>query len=412
MPAAAAASATANAAKASGREKLCAIAPVASGAGRRVSALNSDAEERPIAGCVPVWRAARAKPQGTMAPVPMPISAKPATLCGETTLRGDDRKSGGGDRERSEDDPLVAEPEPDDIGIEAQRRLAGGKKRGPETGDRRKSRRLCAQQDGRPERGRRLGGNRDADDDAEPDQGRREGEASRRRRQPNPGRLRLAHGGAAIGKTGRGKSERGGEPRRPRRRAGDDQAAENRSDRHPGRRRPMQAREDRPAEAPFDPGAFGIHGHVDDAAEKAGPDQNPADRRRGPCVQERAQGRSERYRADHKDLSYAEGMGERAARRHRDQIGGRVGGKNHAEGGGIDVSARENRARGAAPKADADPEREKHSGDRRVHASGIARRNLRGYGFQKSVGAPPSALRRATKASSASRRSGSNGGGA
>ncbi len=174
----------------------------------------------------------------------------------------------------------------------------------------------------------------------------------------------------------------------------------------------MQAREDRPAEAPFDPGAFGIHRHVDDAAKKAGPDQNPADRRRGPCVQERAQGRSERYRADHKDLSYAEGMGERAARRHRDQIGGRVGGKNHAEGGGIDVSARENRARGAAPKADADPEREKHSGDRRVHASGIARRNLRGYGFQKSVGAPPSALRRATKASSASRRSGSNGGGA
>ena len=145
---------------------------------------------------------------------------------------------------------------------------------------------------------------------------------------------------------------------------------------------------------------------------KPDPISDPADRRRGPCVQERAQGRAERYRADHKDLSYAEGMGERAARRHRDQIGGGVGGENHAEGGGIDVGARENRARGAAPKADADPEREKHSGDRRVHASGIARRNLRGYGFQKSVGAPPSALRRATKASSASRRSGSNGGGA
>ena len=53
MPAQAAASASAKPAKATDREKLCAMAPVASGAGRRVKALNSDAEERPTAGCAP-----------------------------------------------------------------------------------------------------------------------------------------------------------------------------------------------------------------------------------------------------------------------------------------------------------------------------------------------------------------------
>jgi hypothetical protein len=66
--------------EATGSEKLCAIAPVARGAGRRVSALNSEAEDRPIAGWAGSSRAARAKVQGTIAPVPIPISAKPATL--------------------------------------------------------------------------------------------------------------------------------------------------------------------------------------------------------------------------------------------------------------------------------------------------------------------------------------------
>lgn len=50
MIAAATASAAAKAAKAVGSEKACARAPVKSGAGRRVSALNSDAEARPTAG--------------------------------------------------------------------------------------------------------------------------------------------------------------------------------------------------------------------------------------------------------------------------------------------------------------------------------------------------------------------------
>ncbi len=174
----------------------------------------------------------------------------------------------------------------------------------------------------------------------------------------------------------------------------------------------MQACEDWPAEAPFDPGAFGIHRYVDDAAEKPGPDQKPADRQRGPGVQERAQGCSERDRGDAQDPSYAEAMCKRASGRHRHEIGRRIGSENRSEGGAIDTGARKNRARGAAPKADADSECEKNSRDRCMQAGGIARRDFRGDGLQKSVGAPPSALRRATKASSASRRSGSNGGGA
>ena len=80
MPAQAAASANAKPAKATGKEKLWAMAPVARGAGRRVKALNSDAEERPTAGCAPACPAASAKLQGTIAPVPTPIRAKPATL--------------------------------------------------------------------------------------------------------------------------------------------------------------------------------------------------------------------------------------------------------------------------------------------------------------------------------------------
>jgi len=86
MPADAAASATAKAAKATGSDKLCAIAPIAGGAGRRVNALNNDADDRPTAGWIPVRIAARAKLQGTIAPVPTPIRAKPATLAANPPL--------------------------------------------------------------------------------------------------------------------------------------------------------------------------------------------------------------------------------------------------------------------------------------------------------------------------------------
>ena len=74
------ASATAKAAKALGSDSVCAIAPVASGAGRRVSVLNSEAEASPTAGPASDWRAASAKLQGTIGPVPTPMRAKPATL--------------------------------------------------------------------------------------------------------------------------------------------------------------------------------------------------------------------------------------------------------------------------------------------------------------------------------------------
>ena len=62
MPRPAATRAAANAPKATGREKLWAIAPVASGAGSRVRTLNSETEERPTAGAPGDWRAASAKP--------------------------------------------------------------------------------------------------------------------------------------------------------------------------------------------------------------------------------------------------------------------------------------------------------------------------------------------------------------
>ena len=72
--------ASAKAANAIGNDIACAIAPVASGAGRRVSALNSEADASPTAGPAADWRAASAKPHGTIGPVPIPIKAKPATL--------------------------------------------------------------------------------------------------------------------------------------------------------------------------------------------------------------------------------------------------------------------------------------------------------------------------------------------
>ena len=76
----AAARTPAKAPNAMGSEKPWAIAPSASGAGRRVSALTSEADDRPTAGRPGDWRAASAKPQGTIAPVPTPMAAKPATL--------------------------------------------------------------------------------------------------------------------------------------------------------------------------------------------------------------------------------------------------------------------------------------------------------------------------------------------
>ena len=69
MPAAAKIRATAKTPKATGRDIVCATAPVMNGAGSRVTVLNIDAEESPRAGSPGDWAAASAKPQGTKAPV-------------------------------------------------------------------------------------------------------------------------------------------------------------------------------------------------------------------------------------------------------------------------------------------------------------------------------------------------------
>ena len=106
-----AASAAAKAAKAAGSDSDCAIAPVTSGAGRRVTALNIEADERPTAGPVSDWRAASAKPQGTIGPAPTPISANPGDARAKALLRADEREARRRDRERRDDDVEVADAE-------------------------------------------------------------------------------------------------------------------------------------------------------------------------------------------------------------------------------------------------------------------------------------------------------------
>ncbi len=64
------ANASAKAANAADSDKACAIAPVANGAGRRVSALNNEADASPTAGPAAPSRAASAKLHGTIGPVP------------------------------------------------------------------------------------------------------------------------------------------------------------------------------------------------------------------------------------------------------------------------------------------------------------------------------------------------------
>ncbi len=143
MAADAAASATAKAAKASGREKLCAIAPVASGAGSRVSVLNSDAEDRPTAGRAAVLTRRKGEAAGHDGAGAEADQGEAGHAGGKAGLGGDEREPGGGEREGSDDDALVGELQPDDIRVEAERRLAGGKERRAEAGDRRESGRLA-----------------------------------------------------------------------------------------------------------------------------------------------------------------------------------------------------------------------------------------------------------------------------
>ena len=202
-------------AKAAGSERPCATAPMARGAGRRVAALNNDADDRPTAGWAPVCRrregeAARNDRAGADAD-----QGEAGDARGKSGLGGDDGESGGGERERSGDDSLIAELQPDEIRVEAKGRLADGEERRAEAGDPGERRRLCAQQQRRPERGRRLGRNRESDDDSEPDQRGGEGEAARRRRRCGRRPFALAAGGGVIGETGRSQVRSRRRARRP-----------------------------------------------------------------------------------------------------------------------------------------------------------------------------------------------------
>ena len=163
------------------------------------------------------------------------------------------------------------------------------KNAGAEAGNRRQLRRFLAQEERRPQRRRQFRRDRDADDDAEPDQGGSERQSAPPRR---PDRRR---GGTAIarraiiGDAGAGERQRGENSSRPGRGTGRDQAAENRADRHAGRRCGVQPGQDRPAEPPLDPGALGVHGDVDDAAEEPRDDQGDGDLGLARGVEESAQ---------------------------------------------------------------------------------------------------------------------------
>src|SRR5271166_1458249 len=212
-----------------------------------------------------------------MAPVPKPIRAKPATLAAKPALAATIANPAAA----SAKDPTMmrwSETLSRIIRVEAERRLADGKERRAEARDRRESGRLRAQEECRPQQGRRFGGDRNADDDPEPDQGRGERKAARGRRRRRARRVPLGAGSAVIGEAGGAEADCGEEPGRPGRLACDDQAAEDGAGRHAGGGGSVQAGEDRPAETALDPRAFGVHRDVDDAADEAGGDKRAGDR--------------------------------------------------------------------------------------------------------------------------------------
>ena len=82
-----------------------------------MTALNIEADERPTAGPVSNWRAASAKPQGTIGPVPTPMSANPDDARAKALLRADEREARRRDRERRDDDVEVADAGANGVGI-------------------------------------------------------------------------------------------------------------------------------------------------------------------------------------------------------------------------------------------------------------------------------------------------------
>src|ERR1700722_19145062 len=329
----------------------------------------------------------------------------------ESGLNADQSEAQGRNSERYDDETKVADAKANRVGVEAQRSLTGGKERRPQTGNGRQLRRFLAQQQRRPQRRREFRRDRDPDHNAEPKESRREGQSAS---PPRPDRRRsgkVTPRRAMVSAAGKREHERGENAGRPGRRAGGDQTAEDRAERHAGRRRGVQPGQNRAAKPALDPRPLSVHENVNHAAEEPREDQGDGDRSLARRVEQRTQRCAKHDRRDGERLINTKTMRERTTRRHRDEIGPGVDGQKNAECRRVNAGASQNRARGAAPKADADTEGEEHRGDghlqRTAHGGGAGRRER----AQKSVGAPPSALRRATKAVSASRRSISTGGG-
>ena len=272
-----AASASAKAPKAAGSDSVCAMAPVMSGAGRRLSALNSEAEASPTAGPAAAWRAANAKPHGTIGPVPTPIRAKPATLAANPACSAYQSEAGRRDHERSDDHAKVADAKANGVDIEAQRGLTSGKERRAEAGNRRQLRRLLAQQQRRPHRRREFRRDRDTDDDAKPNQRRREGQSASPYRPDHRRSGTIGLRRAVVGDARACERERGENARRPRRRPDGDQTAEYRAKRHAGRRSAVQPSQNRASQPSLDPRALGVHEHVDHATDEPRDDERDRD---------------------------------------------------------------------------------------------------------------------------------------
>ena len=117
-----------------------------------------------------------------------------------------------------------------------------------------------------------------------------------------------------VGDAGERERERGENAGRPRRRAGGDQTAEDRAERHTGRRRGVQPGQNRAAKPALDPRALGVHEQVDHAAEEPRDDQGDRDPSFARRVEQRAQSCAKDDRRNGERPIDAKTMRERPAR--------------------------------------------------------------------------------------------------
>ena len=266
-----------------------AMAPVASGAGKRVNALNSEAEASPTAGPAArrLTRGQRktARNDGASA---NSDQGEASNARREPGPYADQSEAQGRDRERGNDDAKVADVKANRVGVEAQRCLAGGKERSAEARNRRELRRLLAQQQRRRQRRRQFGRDGDPDYDAKPEHSRGEGQSA------SPPRTHRRRSGkviprrAMVGAAGKGEHEGGENAGSARRRAGCDQTAEDRAECHAGRCRGVQPGQNRTTKPAVDPRALGVHEDVDHPAEEPREDQGDRD----PSLARRAEQRT------------------------------------------------------------------------------------------------------------------------